>query len=481
MTSTRCIRIGPLLRCDTKPQFFALLLFNSVFIHSALGLNYGGSENVDHGSYNEVQDVYEEETYSAPQMDYKNPRWCRTLSLPNGEVACSSPRGGGYTSTLGTRCLLSCDRGYRLLGRSSVQCMPNRRWSGASHCRKIRCHVLPLIMHGAYSCTHGFVADSRCDYTCAPGYQLEGDRYRVCQDAGKWSGIEPTCADHEPPKLKCPLSRVKVAEPGKLTARVSWDRPLVKDTADKTLEIFRNGPEPGSDFTAGIHVIRYKVYDQAKNRAACKFIVRVEVKRCPALKPPLHGYLSCSSDGNNYGAVCEYHCEAGYEKRGTSTRVCQFNRSWSDKAAECLLMQFKTDVRTAAALLDQFYEKRRLLIVSTPHVANQYYKLQNIMLQRAECGLDLRHVTVIELLGSPPREVGRIKGSHLDFEVIEDLRQAFRISRAYFTMVLVDEHGVDRERFINPTTSDELYAYIEDYLLTEEERERLEENRDFCE
>lgn len=47
-------------------------------------------------------------------------------------------------------------------------------------------------------------------------------------------------------------------------------------------------------------------------------------------------------------------------------------------------------------------------------------------------------------------------------------------------MVLVDEYGVDRERFVNPTTPDELFTYTEEYLLTEEERERLEMNRDFC-
>lgn len=42
--------------------------------------------------------------------------------------------------------------------------------------------------------------------------------------------------------------------------------------------------------------------------------------------------------------------------------------------------------------------------------------------QKADCGLDLRHVTVIELLGSPPRETGRIKESLLSSEVIEGLR-----------------------------------------------------------
>lgn len=45
------------------------------------------------------------------------------------------------------------------------------------------------------------------------------------------------------------------------------------------------------------------------------------------------------------------------------------------------VMNIKTDVRSAGALLDQFYEKRRLLVVSTPDNANQRYKLQNVMLQ----------------------------------------------------------------------------------------------------
>ena len=120
-------------------------------------------------------------------------------------------------------------------------------------------------------------------------------------------------------------------------------------------------------------------------------------------------------------------------------------------------MEIKSDVKTASALLDQFYEKRRLLILSAPNISDSDYTLQNIMIQvrkpavdwtlistqhrqvlrkfnkhqksvssvfhqKADCGLDLRQVTVIELLGSPPRETGRIKESLLGSEVIEGLR-----------------------------------------------------------
>lgn len=44
-------------------------------------------------------------------------------------------------------------------------------------------------------------------------------------------------------------------------------------------------------------------------------------------------------------------------------------------------MNINLGVRTAAALLDQFYEKRRLLIISAPTAANHNYRFQMTNLQ----------------------------------------------------------------------------------------------------
>ncbi|XP_057706123.1 sushi repeat-containing protein SRPX2 [Corythoichthys intestinalis] len=425
-----------------------------------------------------TEDVAEDE--DALHLEYTQLHWCHTPRLANGELTCHSPRSRTYRTTQGTRCNMVCDRGYRLIGQSSIQCLANRRWSGTAMCRKMRCGVLALILHGRYTCTQGFVVDSRCDFTCAPGYRIEGEHSRTCLHGGAWSGSQPICSDTEPPKIRCPLSRIKIAEPGKLTARVSWDAPVATDTADKVLDVILVGQEPGTDFKEGVNIVRYKVYDQARNRAACKFIVRVEVWRCPALSPPLHGSLTCSSDITNYGAVCEYACDGGYERRGVASRVCQFDRNWSDGPAECVAMEIEANVQTASALLRQFFQKRRLLILSAPDIADPEYQLQNIMIQKADCGLELRHVTLIELLGSPPQETGRIKENNLTSVVVDELRLTFRISRQYFSMVLVDKMGLDRERFINPIASEELFSYIDSFVLDEEEREKLELHRDFC-
>lgn len=115
------------------------------------------------GTVEEEEEAYSEvtEEEQTPQLDYKStdtvthaysnlwsrwrphslvppctdPFWCHSVRLTNGEATCYSPRGGRYRSTLGTRCEMKCDRGYKLLGRSSIRCLPSRRWSGTALCR----------------------------------------------------------------------------------------------------------------------------------------------------------------------------------------------------------------------------------------------------------------------------------------------------------------------------------------------------------
>ncbi|RMB97826.1 hypothetical protein DUI87_25683 [Hirundo rustica rustica] len=135
--------------------------------------------------------------------------------------------------------------------------------------REIRCHVLPAVLRGSYVCSAGVQMDSRCDYTCLPGYQLEGDRSRICMEDGRWSGSEPICVgpsggstpglvprSHGSAKAprdsmnpsrpsgqtwSLPRSAVQIpgerlAEPGKLTATVYWDPPRVRDSADGVIK-----------------------------------------------------------------------------------------------------------------------------------------------------------------------------------------------------------------------------------------------------
>lgn len=113
-----------------------------------------------------------------------DPFWCNSVRLTNGEATCYSPRGGRYRSTLGTRCEMKCDRGYRLLGRSSIRCLPTRRWSGTAFCRstwKLR-HTWgdPAAEHHDVL----LVLFQRCVAVCCTSFHTEGTRARV---ALKWT------------------------------------------------------------------------------------------------------------------------------------------------------------------------------------------------------------------------------------------------------------------------------------------------------
>lgn len=47
-------------------------------------------------------------------------------------------------------------------------------------------------------------------------------------------------------------------------------------------------------------------------------------------------------------------------------------------------------------------------------------------------------------------------------------------------MVLIDKQGIDRERYMEPVTPKEIFTFIDDYLLSNEELIQRREQRDMC-
>lgn len=71
------------------------------------------------------------------------------------------------------------------------------------------------------------------------------------------------------------------------------------------------------------------------------------------------------------------------------------------------------------------------------------------------------------------------KVSHLSHTALS--RQFQRLTRSYFNMVLIDKQGIDRERYMEPVTPEEIFTFIDDYLLSNQELARRAEQRDVCE
>ncbi|XP_073472448.1 sushi repeat-containing protein SRPX isoform X1 [Aquarana catesbeiana] len=418
--------------------------------------------------YSPLED--DEDVYAYSRYRYRDTPWCSPIKVKNGHATCSSPSRSYYKTVKGTRCNIYCQKGYELSGASEVVCQADKRWSGKYVCKQKRCPPLTMPVNGGFKCTDGAYFNSRCEYYCSPGYQLKGDRVVTCMDSKNWSGRAATCVDLEPPRIQCPSVKEKIAEPNKLTAKVFWDTPEGRDTADGILtDVILKGLPSGSEFPEGDHRIQYTVYDRAENKASCKFNVRVRVRRCVKLNAPENGYIKCSGAGDNYGATCEYFCVGGYELQGSPARVCQFNSEWTGSDPTCSFMKINVVLRNAVEFLDQFYEKRRIVVLSTPTAADFYYRLQVGTLQQAQCGLDLRHVTVIELFGVYPTYIGRIGRMLLPPALGLQLRLLLRIPENRYQMVVLDKHGVDKERYIMPINNSDLFTLIDGFPLRKDE------------
>lgn len=91
-------------------------------------------------------------------------------------------------------------------------------------------------------------------------------------------------------------------------------------------------------------------------------------------------------------------------------------------------MNINVGVRSAAALLDQFYEKRRLLIISAPTAANHNYRFQMTNLQVRQGSDQARCVSAAVRffplrclkLGQKRRQIsGRARAGRLDQEKMQ--------------------------------------------------------------
>ncbi|XP_072114251.1 sushi, von Willebrand factor type A, EGF and pentraxin domain-containing protein 1 [Mobula birostris] len=88
---------------------------------------------------------------------------------------------------------IHCQKGYRLLGNSSIICAPDLTWSPiTATCEKVSCGEPAQIPNGlVQGVQHNHMGDV-ATYSCYSGYMLIGDRTSSCLQNGTWSS-PPIC------------------------------------------------------------------------------------------------------------------------------------------------------------------------------------------------------------------------------------------------------------------------------------------------
>lgn len=271
-------------------------------------------------------------------------------------------------STLGSSVQYTCKLGYRLIGSDTRYCMSNRQWSGsAPTCEVISCPMPNRPVNGTIKGdvhTYG----SSVQYSCDPGFQLNGSDKRMCQADKKWDGNEPICIPiscGQPPGLEngqvfgdeytfqkhieyiCQKGFLLEGNKKRVClADGSWsgDTPLCRVVQCPVPLMLPHGQIRGSEFGFG-KGIEYRCSEGYILHGASLLTCQAngnwdrEAPFCEPINcgPPediSHGFLNGSDF--SYGEYIEYICFPGYELQGSPRRQCMSNGSWSGISASCL-------------------------------------------------------------------------------------------------------------------------------------------------
>ncbi|XP_056610750.1 sushi, von Willebrand factor type A, EGF and pentraxin domain-containing protein 1 isoform X1 [Triplophysa dalaica] len=135
---------------------------------------------------------------------------CPVLAPPEKGFFIQKMCNNQFNSACGVQCL----QGFDLHGDKIRLCQPDGTWSGVqSSCRARSCPALTPPHHGQLICSERDTPYRlECSVRCEPGYRLQGRSKLTCLPNSQWSGPQPRCVEvHCPPLVT--LKNIHVSPP----------------------------------------------------------------------------------------------------------------------------------------------------------------------------------------------------------------------------------------------------------------------------
>uniref|UniRef100_A0A8D0VCL2 CUB and Sushi multiple domains 3 n=1 Tax=Sus scrofa TaxID=9823 RepID=A0A8D0VCL2_PIG len=246
--------------------------------------------------------------------------YCSTPeSPPHGYII--SQTGGQLNSVV----RWACDRGFRLVGKSSAVCRKSsygyHAWDApVPACQAISCGIPKAPTNGGILTTD-YLVGTRVTYFCNDGYRLSSKELTtaVCQSDGTWSNHNktPRCV-----VVTCPSINSFTLEHGR------WRIVNGSHYEYKTKVVFSCDPGYHGLGPASIECLPNGTWSWRNERPYC------QTGHCGVPELIVNGQVI----GENYGYrdTVVYQCNPGFRLIGSSVRICQQDHNWSGQLPSCV-------------------------------------------------------------------------------------------------------------------------------------------------
>ncbi|XP_072444220.1 sushi, von Willebrand factor type A, EGF and pentraxin domain-containing protein 1 isoform X5 [Chiloscyllium punctatum] len=214
----------------------------------------------------------------------------------------------------GSQVTYKCEEGFVLNTSASIECVRGGEWNPSPfsiQCIPVRCGEPPVIELGHVS-GHNYSFGAIVAYTCNTGFYVKGNKKRMCQASGEWSGQLPSC------------QRVSCGDP----PRIANGNVEIKNGTLFQSEV-RYYCDHGYQLVGNpIRTCQGNRHWYSESSPSCAL---VNCGHPPSLE---HGHFKGSD--SHLGSQVELYCEEGYAVSGDPVLTCGDDGKWGgNRMPEC--------------------------------------------------------------------------------------------------------------------------------------------------
>ncbi|KAM6295150.1 complement component receptor 1-like protein [Aegotheles albertisi] len=258
----------------------------------------------------------------------ENPDFC--IGKPCGPPDIMNGKFHFTTDLLfGSTITFTCDVGYRLVGKSSAECVltdTGVSWDNIPYCESIPCLPPPAIENGQLlNGNRDFTFGMSATYRCNSGFSLIGDDTIHCTAdenlVGVWSGTAPECKGQECTR--------PVIENGNVSPDSFHFETVVTFSCHAGYEL--KGSSRAECVASGSGVSWDRAFPRCEKKQTVSFC-----EDPPTISNGMHN----GTKGETFvsGSVVVYKCKDGFTLTGDALLECvadEHQQGWSKPAPEC--------------------------------------------------------------------------------------------------------------------------------------------------